>query len=83
MSIRRLAFLSVLISVAATAGAHTATNTPHEPSKPAMLLACAIGILAGWAAGKHRWDSMNRRSLARYVQKKRYESQPDSETRAG
>ena len=80
MSIRRLALLSFLISVATTANPAIVANAPEEPSKAGMLAACAIGLLAGWAAGNQRWKSMNRRPLARYVQKKRYESQPDAET---
>ena len=81
MSIRRLALPLLVISLATAANAAaTINNAPHEPSKAGMLVACAIGLLAGWAAGNHRWKSMNRRPLARYVQKKRYESQPDAET---
>jgi len=80
MSIRRLAFPFLLISIATAAHAGTISNAPEEPSKAGMLVACAIGLLAGWAAGNQRWKSMNRRPLARYVQKKRYESQPDAET---
>ena len=82
MSVRRLALPLLLISVAAAANAGITTNAPHEPSKVGMLVACAIGLLAGWAAGNQRWKSMNRRPLARYVQKKGYESKSDAETRA-
>lgn len=79
MGVRRL-FPLLLASFAMTASAAPGAPAPHEPSTTAMCAACAIGLLGGWAAGSHRWKSMNRRHLARYVQKKRHEPQPDAQT---